>query len=130
MSQAYITNFSLSLAQELRSENIMVCVFNPFFISTNMTHNIKENLFIPNSKMFVANAMSSIKYYEDNNFVGYWLHSIVKYCFLLQKFISERFLNEKLTHFMNKAQKALRNNRKTIIFELFPSLNFKFQLQS
>lgn len=65
-TKAFITNFSQSLYQELREENVSITVFSPGGIDTAMTHNsdlkyFENTVFLQDVKSCAAEALSAMR---------------------------------------------------------------------
>ncbi|XP_054160080.1 very-long-chain 3-oxoacyl-CoA reductase-like, partial [Oppia nitens] len=80
-TKVYIDYLSRSLHQEYKSKGIVIQSLVPAYISTNMSHNMSSNWFVPTARQYVTSALKTVGkeprtsgYYTHRffNFFNYW----------------------------------------------------------
>lgn len=76
-SKAFVDFFSRGLHAEYKSQGITVQCVMPLFVSTDMTHKIKPNIFVKTADAFASEALNTVGYTERTS--GCLSHSLQSY---------------------------------------------------
>jgi 17beta-estradiol 17-dehydrogenase / very-long-chain 3-oxoacyl-CoA reductase len=76
-TKVFVNNFSIALNFEYIEKGIQIQSVLPFYVSTNMTKNIKNNLMIPSAQQYVRSALKTVGI-EKQTF-GYFVHKVIAF---------------------------------------------------
>ncbi|XP_037932031.1 very-long-chain 3-oxoacyl-CoA reductase-A-like [Teleopsis dalmanni] len=91
-TKAFVDKFSEDLQTEYQSQGIIVQSLRPSFVITNMTHNLKLNLFAPSAEVYVDSALKTVGIAGKTN--GYFPHALLA----LFAYLSGNYIT-KIVHF-------------------------------
>ena len=108
-SQSFMNKLTECLAEEYHSSGITFCTLPIWIVSTNMTHNLGRDLWVPSPEKYVQSALETIKYQESFETTGYWPHTIIKLGWQsLTLLVSPRLLGRGMNWYFNKMRKYFR----------------------
>lgn len=107
-TKAYINKLNDCLAAEYRSSGLVFLNLPIWLVSTNMTHNMADDLWVPSAERYVSSALATIRYQESTHSSGYWPHSIMRlFLVTLQQILSPRLLSYAVVWYFCKLRKYI-----------------------
>lgn len=73
-AKTFVDDFSRVVQREYADKGLTVQCIQPFYVSTNMTHQAKPNFFVVHPDTYVEGAITTLGYSNRN--YGYWTHGI------------------------------------------------------
>lgn len=107
-TKAYINKLNDCLAAEYRFSGLVFVNLPILLVSTKMTHNIAEDLMVPSAERYVRSALTSIRYKESFQTMGYWPHSVAYFLMAtMQAIISPKLLSYAMVWYFYKLNKYI-----------------------
>ncbi|XP_070551324.1 very-long-chain 3-oxoacyl-CoA reductase-like [Ptychodera flava] len=111
-TKAYMDFFSRALHTEYESKGITVQSVMPYFVSTNMTRNMRTSITVPNSKQYVKQALATVG--VENRTHGYYSHALQGLIFdILPTWLSMKLVFSELKKTRARVLKKKAGGKKT-----------------